>query len=175
MEINESLQKELKAITTRIPDISFDIYVRLLPGLYALITLLALELVSFDIYKLNWPLTVLILLIAYGIGHIVQPLSGYIVKSIQLIGKESKTLEEAYKLAKDDKTKLSKTNKVNKAHSEANSMASLAIISSIAFVYYQWFAKIESNPWWAIVPILFCLFTYWRIRARHRKIRDLTK
>lgn len=156
----------------KLPDLWFDWYARFLPGIFGLLTFLIIYLKDLDLKDLAYlklPVLLLLLLIAYIIGHIIQPISSFIVKRIEFCYHN----EKKYIKAKQDK-KVSRLllKKVSKAHAEANSMLSCFFMTLINLIYYY-----TSKSGFSIILlcflIFFILFTFERTSARNRKINEL--
>ena len=159
----------LKEIGSVLPDFSFDFYARFIPGIYALLLLYYLEIIQVDIYQINFPLLVLIILLSYSVGHIIQPFSGVIVKTIEDRFKET---EEIYRTEKRLNNRPGLLRKVNKAHSEANNMAALVIITALVCCF-QFFKHEHFDFLFGTLMIVFTLGMFARVMARRRKIYDL--
>ena len=94
MEEN-SLEDYGKQIFDKIPDIAFDWYARLIPGIICVSLLVLVNYINLAFISSNLAITVLI---AYLIGHIIQPFSSGILqkKYPKLKGKKGPLLSKAY-------------------------------------------------------------------------------
>jgi hypothetical protein len=151
----------------QLPSIWFDWYARLLPGCFGL------GLYMYLSSSIPQPVTAvdgaLFLAAAYILGHILQPLAGFMVKGVEeLYGREP-----AYAKAKrNSSTRVSSLNTVSKAHAEANSMAAFALALLLNLCLF-WNSKVL-NKYLAFATLTyFALAFLERTRARDRKIKDL--
>ena len=153
-------------LVEKLPDVYFDWYARILPGSYAA--------VFFSYLSSTWPseptfsVIVMYVLIGYLVGHVLQPISGKIVKTLETTLKN----EDRYRRAKSNSSvSPSLLEKISKAHAEANSMMSFAIAMVIVcFVNYE----NSQNSWVHGLLIMYFLWATWeRVVARNRKIHDL--
>lgn len=163
--MSDTIDKVIESL----PDVWFDWYARLLPGSLGVVAF------AYASGKLNAiPAageTFSILMLGYLVGHLLQPMVGFLTKPVERWhGKE-----EIYKRAKQDKNSNQESlKKVSKAHAEANSMLACAIV--LAFNSF-WFWKINpvpTLPWWFAGIGLYCIAAWVeRTFARARKIMDL--
>ncbi len=153
-----------------LPDSWFDWYARLLPGCGGVFLYFALS------NKI--PTTVgpteffLFVFVGYLIGHVIQPLSGFIVNRIE----QPITDENRYAGAKtNDQVPASLTRNVSKAHAEANSMCSCGLITAAIAVLLWNSRECPGCCWWCIggLTVYFFAATIERAFARRRKINDL--
>jgi len=151
----------------KLPDVWFDWYARLLPGCFGV----ALHdyLSSSDPGTPKAREVVLLLLFGYGLGHILQPLTGFVIKRIEKrFGNESKYA----KGKKDADIKPSSLGKISKAHAEANSMLSFGFALLLNMIV-SWNST-RLNKWYACIALIyFGLAAVERTWARNRKIDDL--
>jgi hypothetical protein len=153
----EILNEKTSSLAEKIPDIWFDLYARLIPGLIALF----IYLFTFD-----KPVTFLIdniwlmLFTAYLAGHIIQPFSSGLLNLF------------------DKKLQAKKIPIVSKAYAELVGLFSCAIISIIIFFMYLLQNKFPStynyfcNKYWngIFIFILFAITTIIRKKALNRKL-----
>ena len=153
-------------LVEKLPDVYFDWYARILPGSYAAI--------FYSYLSSTWPsrptfsVIVMYVPIGYIVGHVLQPISGKIVKTLETILKN----EDRYRSAKSTSSvSPSLLGKISKAHAEANGMMSFAIATVIVcFINYE----NSQNSWVHGLLIMYCLWAAWeRVVARSRKIQDL--
>lgn len=151
-----------KDLFNKIPDVYFDWYGRLIPGIIA---------VFFYFYNSNTKPTVTLsyilvyAIIAYTIGHIIQPLSSLILNFLQTI---FKTDNKLYSKAKKKPELYSLTLKVSKAYAESIGMLSSAILIILIMILTK---KVDTIS--ILVVIYFILSTIERTIARKRKIEDI--
>jgi len=152
-------------IAEGLPDVWFDWYGRFLPGLFGLSLygyLLALPNVIKDNGVLGF------LLAAYLIGHVLQPLSGFLTKLLE----SCFTNESRYKKAKQTSANPSLLNKVSKAHAEACGMLSCALaLALVAFLAHD--SPNLNLSYVAGAFVYFLAAFIERVNARRRKIADL--
>jgi hypothetical protein len=158
----------LNSAMDKLPDVWFDWYARLLPGTLGV---LCFESAGGNLVDVPDAGRIpAILLIGYLVGHILQPLVGFITKFVErLLGKETKYAKA--KLNKQMNPIL--TTKVSKAHAEANSMLACAIVLALnAWFWHSTIATVSSGY---LIVALTCLLGFIeRVYARSRKIEDLT-
>jgi hypothetical protein len=158
---------DLDALTNKIPDMYFDWYARFIPGSIGVIAYYLLTENTFSVSTSN---LVLYAFVSYLLGHISQPLVGFIVKRIESIIESDPG--NKYPTAKKTAGNESLVGKVSKAHAEANSMLASALILLGLAIYLKIYLKIESCL--LNVSILyFAVMTIERAFARKRKIGDL--
>lgn len=166
--MSSSGDKVLEKIAEKIPDVWFDWYARLLPGCFGAAVYIYLS----DNVPAQPTGTQLFLfvIVGYVVGHALQPLVGYIVKSAEMLIFNN---EEKYGNAKKDpNVKQSSLNKVSKAHAEANSMLAFAFALGVnTFIFWS---SEKINQILAIVLVAyFSVAALERVHARNRKIVDL--
>ena len=157
----------MKPLIQKLPDVWFDWYARFLPGSLGL-TLYVLVEKQIPV-ELSGTYLVLLALLAYLIGHILQPISGFIVKQIEKTFKN----EQKYESAKQKNAQSNEMiRKVSKAHAEASGM-----MSCFFAVIFTIFASSICNrtiiTWLVILALYFLVASYERVYARNRKINDL--
>lgn len=146
----------------KIPDIYFDWYARLLPGI------IALTIYFYAGNKAPDTSAAFLLIyaaISYTAGHIAQPLSSLCVAGLQkLVCSKEKT----YETAKLNPALSGPANKISKAHAESVGMLSTSfLVAAVAFHLHNWEPII-----WALI-IYFFLAALERAWARKRKIEAL--
>ncbi|MBI1312961.1 hypothetical protein GC176_16850 [bacterium] len=159
----------------KLPDVCFDWYARLLPGVSGL----GLFFLVSDQFSLPQNATELILFLftGYVIGHILQPASSFVVDSARrrFFPKQ----EDEYRRAKHSKEiGTSLLSKVSKAHAEAVSMVSFAFVLALDAIAFMCSSDDPSCPmskvgWFAFGCLMFLVFGFERVRARAKKIDDL--
>ena len=155
---------------SNLPDIWFDWYARLLPGTFGVF----IFDFSFNHFIFIFPTferMIVIIIIGYIVGPLIQPLVGAIIKVIE----KREGVEDIYRRAKPDpNTKESSLRKVSKFHTEANSMLACALFLAVNVIYF-W----GDNSFYSVLYIVLFLYCLWamvqRIKSRSRKIKDLTK
>jgi hypothetical protein len=156
--------KDVKEFGNLLPDVYFDWYARFIPGSIGVALYYQPCNKMFDATVTN---LVLHGFLAYVIGHLVQPMAGFVVKRLEMVTKSDH--DKRYALAKSDPKCESKVKKASKAHAEANSMCAIAIIMSIMMI-----CKLSQSSIWMYIAIAYCcLMTIERVYARKRKILDL--
>lgn len=157
----------------KLPDVYFDWYARVLPGIISIIYYFYITNATFNNCESN---LFLYAVISYVAGHSVQPISSFCVRKLN---KFYKTDESVYKKARMDNSLYSLTNKVSKAYAESVGMVSTAILLFIIFAFYI-LHLIPTGEFTcdkiliSIISILFFIFSsIERILARKRKIEDL--
>lgn len=159
----------LDKIAEKLPDLHFDWYARLLPGLAAVMLFLVGGSSAQQKYMEDHPWQ--IVLVAYLVGHFIQPASSWIVKEMEKRKGREKTYAD-YK-ARSDRL-LDLVGKVSKAHAEAVSMMSTAFLSVALFAWHA--LRDCEYEWIYLVIALVCfIFSRERIGARGRKIGELPK
>lgn len=155
-------------IIDKIPDVYFDWYARLLPGLVA--ACLYFYLNEVNLSKLTVSLLIAYLFAAYIAGHIIQPVSSFLVDKIQkLIG----TDEEHYTYAKSKPELKFFASKVSKAHSEAVSMfSSSLLVAAVVMISRE---RIELSSCWEFLILYFLVMAVERCHSRKKKINDIPK
>lgn len=152
----------------QLPDVWFDWYARLIPGCFG---------VGLYLYfSSNIPAEptgvelIVFLLSGYALGHILQPITGFLVKRVEnLYSSERKYAEAKQNL--DMRPSL--LNKVSKAHAEANSMLAFGLALMLNIVWSWNSPKLDKKV--AIVFLIyFVLAAVERTSARNRKIKDLS-
>jgi tetrahydromethanopterin S-methyltransferase subunit C len=127
--MKEEVSSKISDVIEKIPDIWFDWYGRLVPGCIGIL----LYVITFEVdIKLVSSNAILIILIGYLLGHIIQPISSSIV---------NKTLNNVVKR---------KSPIISKAYAEYVGFCSMSIISFI--VLFVYFVK-------NVFPCVFLLFT----------------
>jgi len=154
----------------KLPDLHFDWYARFLPGAFVV---LFYRYTKGGPYALEPSATKLLLLvgIAYLIGHVLQPLSSRCAV-LSRLRKKGRELEGIYLVAKRDGSKFkSQTSKVTKAHAESVSMFSMS-----AGALLVWIKRGLLDDWrWGVLLVSVLLFALGieRVFARERKIEEL--
>jgi hypothetical protein len=163
--------ESLNKLIEKIPDVWFDWYARFIPGAIGILTYIHFK----DKYpeKLDGWLVFIFILTSYLIGHVIQPISGPLVKGLENLVDHifyKKTLEERYLKAKLDKEIPPLVlGKITKAHAEANSMLSISIV----FIINTQFLKTDCSLIIKSLPLYFIIATIERVFARCRKIKNL--
>ncbi len=132
-----------KAIET-IPFAWFDLYVRLIPGL------LFVTLVNFLFYEEqkidNITTGLAVFILAFGVGHAIQPLSSFIGSSFEkLVGADQKRneLKQLPSISDDARAILVSS----KQHSEVCSMAAICIVFALFFLFDTALAYPSITSW----------------------------
>ncbi len=149
-------------ITDKIPDVHFDWYARFLPGAIAVVFYFALS--DKNAYISAAYLT-LYAGIGYGVGHIVQPLSSFIVGWMQKVARSD---EGKYINAKKGRTNQAQVSKVSKAHAEAVSMLSTSLLLMVVTTYLLAWSYLTGG-----VILYFLVASCERVHARKTKIEEL--
>ncbi|MCT2533840.1 hypothetical protein N2488_11660 [SAR92 clade bacterium H231] len=153
----------IEALSTKVPDFHFDWYARFIPGCVGVIFYFYLTEKPFSVSPSN---LVLYAFFAYLAGHIVQPIVGFVVKTIEKYIKSDP--ESKYAKAKANPEYALLVSKVSKAHAEANSMLSCGFLLILLAFYFENSSKL------AIALIVYFLsMTVERAFARKRKINDI--
>jgi hypothetical protein len=154
-------------IADKIPDVYFDWYARLIPGLAA--SGAYLFKATPDVLSLAIEHTVIVFFIAYLVGYFIQPISSSIVKRFEYAYGGEKALEE-HKRSGISKDSLE--TKASKAHAEAVSMMSAALLIFVVTIYYL----IKSCDWDFVylgLVVFLLISAFLSIRSRKRKIAVL--
>ena len=163
------MENVINKLVDSLPDLYFDWYARLMPGVLAVLVFVTLGTPCQWTYVSDHKLFMFI--IAYVCGHFVQPAAGCVVKALEQWKdkKEGKGYEKHYANYKmKPNPNFNLIAKVSKAHAEANSMSSGAIMLLFVFAYYG------LKPLLLIGAVcLLVLFACERVNARYRKIGDL--
>lgn len=107
------MNEEIKSLTDKIPDVWFDLYARLIPGCIGIIFYVVTFSVNYEFLINN---ILVLLFLAYLVGHFIQPLSSGLVNIwMKNIAKR-------------------KTNIVSKAYAELVGFNSVLIISLILLI-----------------------------------------
>ncbi|ADE53586.1 hypothetical protein [Coraliomargarita akajimensis] len=151
----------------KLPDLHFDWYARLIPGLAGLIAYASTE--SEGVREQLSDNLLLSIGLAYLIGHFAQPLASAITKVI-----EKKSGREAdwnhYRGSAEAIPLL--LSKVSKAHAEAVSMMSSSIIILAVFIY-RIVDTMQAEWLLVFCSCILFIFGIERCRARARKINNL--
>lgn len=158
---------DVNSISSKIPDFHFDWYARLLPGSFGVVVYIVLS--GYE-YKTGLSDLFLYACIGYVLGHVVQPLAGFLTKRIEQGIHSEKGENEKYKKLKKDPDNFTLVSKVSKAHAEANSMMSCAILLLVVIFYLK---KVSLLP--AFLILYFVVMSVERAFARKRKIEDTIK
>ncbi len=170
--MNQLIVKTMEKLIEKIPDVWFDWYVRFIPGAIGILIYVFIH--NKFPNQIDFGVIFFFILISYLIGHILQPLTGSIVKGLELLldSLYKKSREKDYSKAKSDSDfNPSSIGKVNKAHAEANSMLSIFIVTLINI-----FVSPTGHDYTLLImiaPFYFLTATIGRIWARRRKIKDL--
>ena len=149
-------------LAEKIPDIYFDWYARLIPGVIALSYFFYMKPENF---KAEGVYIAIYIAIAYLLGHSIQPMSSFLVEYLQKIVNSD---EDRYAKAKQNSEYSSITAKVSKAYSEAVSMLSTFLLLLVVYLY----TKYGDLVWFFFFPYLITA-TLERVSSRKRKILDL--
>ena len=146
----------------KLPDIYFDWYARLIPGVIALTIYFYAGNKAPDT---SASFLFIYAAISYAAGHIVQPLSSLCVAGLQ---KLFRCKEDDYIRAKKNAELSGQVSKVSKAHAEAVGMLStFFLVAAVAISLHNW----ELIIWGFIIYCFFAAFE--RTWAQKRKIEAL--
>ena len=162
----------LPGLASKIPDVYFDWYARLIPGVIAvaIYLLLVKPTVTIDGWNIfvygAW---------GYVLGHVVQPLSSSLVRIIQrtivLDKRKYQSEEDKFTHAKGKPAQLGHVANIKKAHAEAVGLLSTAIL--LVLVLFVVYFKVSAHSIvLALIPYLF-FATYERTIDRRRKILQM--
>lgn len=159
----------ISKVIESLPDVWFDWYARLLPGSLGVV---AFAYASGKLNAIpNAGEIVSILMLGYILGHLIQPLAGFLTKRIEVLhGKE-----EIYKRAKQAKNSNQESlKKASKAHAEANSMLACALVLAFNSFWFWKMNSVKNMPCWFAAICVYCVAAgIERTFARARKIMDL--
>jgi len=146
-----------KQISDKIPDIAFDWYARLIPGVICIMQLVLLGKIELEFISEN---LLIILLIAYMIGHVIQPFSSGI-------------LQRKYPNLRGKKDPL-----LSKAYSELVGFFSCLILAIVILIFEIYCLFFTNNARVMIefsFVVLFLFAVKFRIKAYNRKYEDQIK
>jgi hypothetical protein len=153
----------------KLPDLYFDWYARLLPGIVAAGA--TLYYLPIETQKAALRHTPQLLLMAYAAGHCVQPFSSLFVKRMEDRSPKSEQSYAKHKM--EEKRAEGPLAKISKAHAEAVSMMSTALML-VAIYFWFWHLKppaFHAKLLWA--ALYFFIAAGIRVVARFRKITHL--
>ena len=158
-----------ESILKSIPDVWFDWYARLVPGIFGVAIFIFLSGEADP----NFPVAslVLFLVFAYVVGSVIAPPSTLVAKTLDhLIADDSKYTKKK----REAKTEFDwiPLRNVSKAHSEAVGMLSCGLLLLTNTIYY-WNSPLISRSFCVAGILYFSAFFVERSVARRRKIRDL--
>lgn len=154
-------------IAERITDIQFDWYARLLPGGVAVVFYFYL---SGDRPDYAAGVLVACTMVAYLLGHAVQPLSGFCIGWLQ---RKIDTDDEAARIYREYKQEFGRdhlSSVVLKAHAEATGMFSAAVLLPCVIIFLG-----KNSALGVSLALYFLLMSFERVRARRYKILDMKK
>lgn len=156
----------LDEIAEKLPDVYFDWYARLLPGVAGVIAFAVKGTAEQRAYVSEH--VAITVFIGYLVGHFIQPAGSFIAKQLE----KSENVEEAFSAYKGRSDKIPELiAKASKAHAEAVSMASGSLVASCLVIYYG-ITSCVWDSWLIAAALVLFLFTIERVKARSRKVRD---
>ena len=159
-----------ESVLKSIPDIWFDWYARLVPGIFGTAIFVFLSGKFEPILPVSSLL--IFLIFAYVVGSIIAPLSTFMAKSLDhLISADDEKYASQKRKANTENDWIPLRN-VSKAHSEAVGMLSCGLSLLVNTVYF-WNSPIISRFFCIVGILYFVAFFVERSFARRRKIASL--
>ena len=143
-----------ESVLRSIPDIWFDWYARLVPGIFGTTVFIFLSGQEISDFPISF--LIVLLIISYIVGSLVAPPSTLISKYLDhFVANDNKYATQKRK-AKNENDRLPLRN-VSKAHSEAVGMMSCGILLSVSTAYY-WNSNLINRCYCIVGIVYFLIF-----------------